>query len=107
MAGRDRASLLLSLGTLALGMSEPEGLHPTQWYMHLCNTCASSSHIPSHTHIFLSPPQIWGTRDFRLLKTLEGHEGRVVDVDWAPDGRRLVTASHDRTFKVWADSKEF
>jgi U4/U6 small nuclear ribonucleoprotein PRP4 len=42
-----------------------------------------------------------------LLKTLEGHEGRVVGVDWTPDGRRLVTASHDRTFKVWADSKEF
>jgi len=64
----------------------------------------------SHTYT-TSPPfppsQVWGTRDFRLLKTLEGHEGRVVGVDWTPDGRRLVTASHDRTFKVWADSKEF
>lgn len=64
----------------------------------------------SHTYTTsppFSPPQVWGTRDFRLLKTLEGHEGRVVGVDWTPDGRRLVTASHDRTFKVWADSKEF
>lgn len=51
--------------------------------------------------------QIWGTRDFRLLKTLEGHEGRVVGVDFLPDGQRLVTASHDRTFKLWGDMREF
>ena len=51
--------------------------------------------------------QIWGTRDFRLLKTLEGHEGRVVGVDFLPCGTRLVTASHDRTFKLWGDMREF
>ncbi|GAB5037490.1 u4 u6 small nuclear ribonucleoprotein [Nannochloropsis oceanica] len=59
------------------------------------------------TASFDGKAKVWGTRDFRLLRTLEGHEGRVVDIDWTPDGRRLVTASHDRTFKVWADSKEF
>ncbi|TFJ86695.1 hypothetical protein NSK_001783 [Nannochloropsis salina CCMP1776] len=59
------------------------------------------------TASFDGKAKVWGMRDFRLLRTLEGHEGRVVGVDWTPDGRRLVSCSHDRTFKVWADSKEF
>ena len=32
---------------------------------------------------------------------LEGHEAYVVAVAFAPDGRRLVTGSWDRTVRVW------
>jgi WD40 repeat protein len=33
--------------------------------------------------------------------TLRGHEGAVCAVSFSPDGRRIVSASADRTLKVW------
>jgi WD40 repeat protein/serine/threonine protein kinase len=35
------------------------------------------------------------------LLTLRGHQGTVYDVAFSPDGKRLVTAGHDRTARVW------
>ncbi len=33
--------------------------------------------------------------------TLKGHTGHVVSASFSPDGSRVVTASHDKTAKVW------
>ena len=33
--------------------------------------------------------------------TLTGHEDSVRSVAYSPDGQRIVTASFDRTAKVW------
>src|SRR5262249_47458336 len=33
--------------------------------------------------------------------TLKGHTGIVNSVAYSPDGKRLASASHDRTVKVW------
>jgi WD40 repeat protein len=33
--------------------------------------------------------------------TLRGHDGPVSSVAWSPDGKRLATASYDKTGKVW------
>ena len=33
--------------------------------------------------------------------TLQGHEGYVVDVACSGNGRKLVTASYDKTARVW------
>lgn len=53
-----------------------------------------------------SQAKLWSTRDFRLLKQLSGHEGRLVGIDISPrDETRIVTASHDRTFKLWAEAE--
>jgi hypothetical protein len=41
---------------------------------------------------------------FRLLRTLEGHSGPVWSVAVSRDGRRAVSASADRTLKVWDES---
>jgi U4/U6 small nuclear ribonucleoprotein PRP4 len=42
-----------------------------------------------------------------VIKTLEGHEGKVMSVDIKADESQLVTCGADRTFKVWAHEDEF
>jgi WD40 repeat protein len=39
--------------------------------------------------------------DSKELLTLRGHLGGIWGVAWAPDGKRLATASVDQTAKVW------
>jgi hypothetical protein len=46
-------------------------------------------------HPTLHPP---GTP---LIRTLEGHSGSVESIAVSPDGRRAVSASSDKTLKVW------
>jgi eukaryotic-like serine/threonine-protein kinase len=42
------------------------------------------------------------TRQFqRGHVTFKGHTGNVVSVTFSPDGKRLASASHDNTVKVW------
>lgn len=36
------------------------------------------------------------------VKTLEGHEGRVKEVNWSPDARFIITAAADATVKIWS-----
>jgi WD40 repeat protein len=38
----------------------------------------------------------------RELARLEGHAGGVTALAFAPGGKRLVSAGHDRTVRVWA-----
>jgi WD40 repeat protein len=45
--------------------------------------------------------RIWDVASGRLLATLEGHTGEVVDAEFSPDGSRVVTASWDGTAKIW------
>ncbi len=35
------------------------------------------------------------------MALLRGHEDWVGGVSWSPDGRRIATASRDRTARVW------
>jgi hypothetical protein len=37
----------------------------------------------------------------RVLHTLIGHTADLVGIDFSPDGRRIATASLDRTIKLW------
>ena len=36
-----------------------------------------------------------------VLRTLVGHTAEVVGIAFSPDGRRIATASFDRTIKLW------
>jgi U4/U6 small nuclear ribonucleoprotein PRP4 len=46
--------------------------------------------------------KVWGSGDWRLLKTLAGHQGKIMNVDVSNDGAYIATASYDRTFKIWS-----
>ena len=46
--------------------------------------------------------KVWGCGDWRMLRTLAGHEGKIMSVDISRDGSMVATASYDRTFKIWA-----
>jgi hypothetical protein len=45
--------------------------------------------------------KLWNASTGAQLATLAGHTDKVTACGFAPDGRRLVTASADRTLKVW------
>ncbi|KAF2904969.1 hypothetical protein ILUMI_01212 [Ignelater luminosus] len=45
--------------------------------------------------------KLWTNRTWQPLKTLSGHDGKVMCVDISPDNQYIATASYDRTFKLW------
>ncbi|GAB0086792.1 hypothetical protein DMENIID0001_009740 [Sergentomyia squamirostris] len=52
------------------------------------------------THEVLS--LIWSNRTWQPLKTLSGHDGKVMSTDISPNSQYIVTTSYDRTFKLWS-----
>lgn len=52
--------------------------------------------------------QVWSSKDFQLLRTLAGHEGKVMGVDSspAPGSHLLASVAYDRTIKLWAADEE-
>ncbi len=39
--------------------------------------------------------------DGKLLRVLPGHDDVIASVSWSPDGKRLASASYDRTVRTW------
>lgn len=75
----------------------------------VCDTvCAQVRYEPTAGHVlatsgFDNTAKLWNMRDFTLLHTLAGHEGKVMGCDVAADGRGLLaTVGFDRTLKLWA-----
>uniref|UniRef100_A0A7S0IV16 Pre-mRNA processing factor 4 (PRP4)-like domain-containing protein n=1 Tax=Calcidiscus leptoporus TaxID=127549 RepID=A0A7S0IV16_9EUKA len=70
------------------------------------------SHVrfqPHHGRFLLSTSydnkvKLWSMRDFSLMKTMEGHEGRVMCADVSDDGQYFATAAMDHTWKLWGRS---
>ncbi|TGJ80823.1 hypothetical protein E0Z10_g7938 [Xylaria hypoxylon] len=50
----------------------------------------------------LSNQLIWGMRSVqRALNIYKGHVAAIMDVDWSPDGRGMISGSYDRTLRLW------
>src|SRR5262249_15930856 len=45
--------------------------------------------------------RLWDVETRRQIGILRGHEGELNDAEFSPDGRRVVTASYDRTARVY------
>jgi RNA polymerase sigma factor (sigma-70 family) len=45
--------------------------------------------------------QLWEIATGKMRQTMTGHTGRVLDLAFAPDGRRLLSGSSDTTGLVW------
>jgi WD40 repeat protein len=44
---------------------------------------------------------LWDAATGVLLRTLEGHSGRVASVAFSPDSKQIVSGSNDKTAKLW------
>jgi WD40 repeat protein len=44
---------------------------------------------------------VWDARSAREVAVLRGHENWVVYAAFSPDGARVVTASRDKTARIW------
>ncbi|CAH8487740.1 unnamed protein product [Schistosoma turkestanicum] len=59
-----------------------------------CNYIVTSS--------FDKTTKIWGHPIWTPIKTLEGHNSKVVYADISPDNKYIATCSHDLTYKLWS-----
>ncbi|XP_019643680.1 PREDICTED: U4/U6 small nuclear ribonucleoprotein Prp4-like [Branchiostoma belcheri] len=46
--------------------------------------------------------KVWAHPGWSPLKTLAGHEGKLMSIDISPDSKFIATSSYDRTYKLWA-----
>ncbi|CAH8514841.1 unnamed protein product [Schistosoma rodhaini] len=54
------------------------------------------------TSSFDKTTKIWGHPIWTPIKTLEGHNSKVVYADISPDNKYIATCSHDLTYKLWS-----
>ncbi|KAM6985557.1 U4/U6 small nuclear ribonucleoprotein Prp4 [Aplochiton taeniatus] len=70
------------------------------------NLVSSVKFQPTDGHYLLTgaydnTAKVWTHPGWSPLKTLAGHEGKVMGVDISADGLLIATCSYDRTFKLW------
>lgn len=46
--------------------------------------------------------KVWNAREFTPVRTLAGHEDKIMGLDVSSDSSAIVTSSYDKTWKLWA-----
>ncbi|CAB3380054.1 Hypothetical predicted protein [Cloeon dipterum] len=54
------------------------------------------------TGSFDTTAKLWSQKNWQPLKTLSGHDGKIMCVDISSDSNYIATSSYDRTFKLWS-----
>lgn len=67
----------------------------------LFSSCAANHGNFLLTGAYDNTAKIWTHPGWSPLKTLAGHEGKVMGLDISLDGQLIATCSYDRTFKLW------
>jgi WD40 repeat protein len=60
-----------------------------------------SARIPENGAYSIIEVDAHDTRTGKVVQTFRGHTGRVSSASYSPDGTRLVTASEDRSARIW------
>lgn len=63
--------------------------------------------LPRRGNVFVSSGydgqlKLWSSDDWQPLKSLAGHDQKVMSCDISPNGRWIVSSGFDRTLKLWA-----
>ena len=67
-----------------------------------CPYCGYSvGNLANGNVISAKPAASENVERWRLVRTLEGHEGSVWSVAFSPDGKNVVSGSGDGTMKLW------
>lgn len=48
--------------------------------------------------------KIWTNTEHKLIKTLEGHDDKVMECDITPDGETILSCAWDKSWKTWNKS---
>lgn len=119
------------LGTQVIGELHSDLSAPFSTLLLLCNSCNQELMVLGHTtpaiwryadrlafvqvcfepsegHYLLTAgydnvAKLWSASDFHLVRTLAGHEGKVMGADINPHGDgTIATVGYDRTVKLWS-----
>ncbi|XP_072941312.1 uncharacterized protein U4-U6-60K [Epargyreus clarus] len=69
--------------------------------------CSDVRYQKSHGHFLVTSSydktaKLWSNPAWHPLRTLSGHDNKVMSVDISHDNKYIATSSYDRTLKLWA-----
>lgn len=77
-------------------------LYSLVYFLSLICHLSRSLVLATHNQSNILYLQVWAHPVGAPIKTLAGHEGKVMGIDISPDLHYIASVSFDRTFKLWS-----